>query len=79
MEDSRPSWVSSKEAALYLGLNLRTLYRLIGEGAVPAYKFGRVIRLKMADLEQFVEAARIVPDAPVPDTALQASAHTVTP
>jgi excisionase family DNA binding protein len=54
--------MSSKEAASYLGLNLRTLYRLIGEGSLPAYKFGRVIRLKVDDLEQFVEAARIVPD-----------------
>lgn len=64
VEDSRPSWVSSKEAARYLGLNLRTLYRLIAEGALPAYKFGRVIRLKLIDLEQFVEAARIVPEMP---------------
>ena len=55
------SWMSTKDAASYLGVNLRTLYRFIDEGELPAYKFGRVIRLKEADLERFVESARIAP------------------
>jgi len=55
------NWMSTKEASRYLGVNLRTLYRFIDEGELPAYKFGRVIRLKEADLVHFVEAARIVP------------------
>jgi excisionase family DNA binding protein len=54
-------WLSTKEAALALGVNLRTLYRFIDEGELPAYKFGRVIRLREPDVEQFVEASRIVP------------------
>ncbi len=54
-------WMSTKEAAEYLGVTLRSLYRFIDEGAVPAYKFGRVIRLKQFDVEQFVEASRIQP------------------
>lgn len=53
--------MSTKEAAEYLGVTLRSLYRFIDEGAVPAYKFGRVIRLKQIDVEQFVEASRIQP------------------
>lgn len=54
-------WLNTKEAALKLGVTLRTLYRLIDEGAIPAYKFGRVIRLKTADFEAFVETCRIEP------------------
>jgi len=29
-------WVGSQEAADYLGITLRTLYRLIDEGGLPA-------------------------------------------
>jgi excisionase family DNA binding protein len=54
-------WLSTKEASEYLGVNLRTLYRFIDEGGLPAYKFGRVIRLMEDDLERFVEQARITP------------------
>jgi excisionase family DNA binding protein len=56
-----PQWLSTKEAAQYLGVNLRTLYRFIDVGGLAAYKFGRVIRLKEVDLERFVDAARIPP------------------
>jgi excisionase family DNA binding protein len=33
-------WFSTKEAAQYLGITPRTLYRLIDVGQVPAYKMG---------------------------------------
>jgi excisionase family DNA binding protein len=36
-----------------LGVPLRTLYRLIDEGHLPAYKTGRIIRLKVSDVEAF--------------------------
>ncbi len=54
-------WMSTKEASDYLGVNLRTLYRFIDEGELVAYKFGRVIRLKVSDVESFVESAKIAP------------------
>lgn len=54
-------WLSTKEAARHLGITTRTLYRLIDSGQVPAYKFGRVIRLKEHEVEEFVEHARIEP------------------
>ncbi len=54
-------WVSSNTAANYLGITLRTLYRLIDDGQLPAYKFGRVIRLKQADVDAFIESARVEP------------------
>lgn len=55
------TWLSTREAASQLGITTRTLYRLIDNGQLPAYKFGRVIRLKEHEVEAFVEGARIVP------------------
>ena len=54
-------WLSTREAAARLGITTRTLYRMIDSGQLPAYKFGRVIRLKEHELDAFVEASRIVP------------------
>lgn len=54
-------WLSTKEAAAALGLTPRTLYRLIDEGQLPAYRFGRVIRLKKSEVDDFVSASRIEP------------------
>jgi len=52
-------WLGTREAARRLGLASRTLYRLINVGKLPAYRFGRVIRLKGCDLDTFVERSRI--------------------
>lgn len=54
-------WLSTAGAAKRLGVTTRTLYRFIDEGLVPAYKFGRVIRLKQAEVDAFIEASRIEP------------------
>jgi len=54
-------WMSTGEVADYLGVNTRTLYRMIDEADLPAYKFGRVIRLQETDVVAFVERARISP------------------
>ena len=63
MADQEIQWLGTAEAARHLGLTPRTLYRLIDEGQIPAYKFGRVIRLKLQDIESFIESARIQPGA----------------
>ncbi len=56
-----PTWLSTAEASEQLGLTVRTLYRLIDAGEVPAYRFGRVIRLRQPDIDAFVEGSRIAP------------------
>ena len=56
-----PHWMGTQEAARYIGVTPRTLYRFINDGAVPAYKMGRVIRLRRSDLDAFLEANRIAP------------------
>ena len=54
-------WMSTQEAAARLGVTVRTLYRLIDEGQLPAYKLGRVIRLQAEEVDAFIEASRIQP------------------
>lgn len=54
-------WLSTAEAAKRLGITPRTLYRFIDEGQLPAYRFGRVIRLKQEEVDSFIETCRIEP------------------
>ena len=60
-DESAMRWVGTPEAAERLGIVPRTLYRLIDEGSLPAYRLGRVIRLKEADLAAFLERNRVQP------------------
>ena len=57
----RVKWMSSNEAAERLGVTTATLYRFIDEGRLPAYRMGRVIRLKESELEDFEATCRIEP------------------
>jgi excisionase family DNA binding protein len=54
-------WLSTQDAARRLGVTPRTLYRFIDLGDLPAYRLGRVIRLKATDVDAFIEASRIQP------------------
>ncbi len=55
------TWLSTADAAQRLGITARTLYRFIDEGQLPAYRFGRVIRLKLDEVDAFIETCRIAP------------------
>jgi excisionase family DNA binding protein len=54
-------WLSTQDAARRLGITTRTLYRFIDQGDLPGYRMGRVIRVKAADVDAFIEASRIQP------------------
>lgn len=54
-------WMNTQEAASYLGITVRTLYRAIDEGKLVAYRMGRVIRIQKPDLESYLRASRIQP------------------
>jgi excisionase family DNA binding protein len=67
-------WLSSQDAAKRLGVTARTLYRFIDQGDLPAYRLGRVIRLKLADVDAFIESSRIEPGSLehlYPDTSVK--------
>lgn len=54
-------WLSTKEAAERLGVTPRTLYRFIDSGDLAAFRMGRVIRLKLADVDAYIESCRVQP------------------
>ena len=61
MAKDRSRWLSTREACEELGITLRTLYRIIDEGQLPCYQFGRVYRIKADDVEAFLGSARVKP------------------
>ncbi len=56
-----PLWPSTAEATEHLGVATRTVYGLIDDCSLPEYRMGRKIQVLAADVEAFVEAARIQP------------------
>ncbi|WP_419853326.1 helix-turn-helix domain-containing protein [Candidatus Poriferisodalis sp.] len=54
-------WLSTLKAADRMGITTRTLYRFIDRGDLPAYRFGRVIRLRLSDVDTFIEQSRVEP------------------
>jgi excisionase family DNA binding protein len=61
MSASEITWLSTAAAAKRLGITPRTLYRFIDQGDIPAYRFGRVIRLKQDEVDAFIDQNRIEP------------------
>ena len=59
MNDNASSYMSTREAAAFLGLSPRTLdrYRVSGEGPV-FHKFGSSVRYGRTDLESWAQARR---------------------
>ena len=54
-------WLNTTETARRLGITTRTLYRFIDDGQLPAYRIGRVIRLKETEVSDFIDNCRIEP------------------
>ena len=42
----------------YLGMKKSTIYSLVGNGDLPHYKIGRLIRLKREDVDTWIEGHR---------------------
>lgn len=62
MQDADPEeWFGTPAAARYLGVALRTVYALIDDGAFPAYRHRRVIRIRRRDLDEYLERVRVEP------------------
>lgn len=48
--------LTADEAAKYLRVSLKTLYRLVAAGQIPGQKVGRSWRFRRADLVAFLQA-----------------------
>jgi excisionase family DNA binding protein len=45
-------WMGTTTAREALGVGTQRLYRMIDTGKIPAYRIGRVIRLRRVDVER---------------------------
>lgn len=56
-------WLSTTEAARYLGIKVSTLRNLIHAGDGPEYrKFGRLNRFRIADLDRYIQERLTEPE-----------------
>lgn len=52
-------WLTAKEASEYLGVAIRTLYKMIQRRAIPCYKpNGGKVLFKLSELDAFMEQGR---------------------
>src|SRR3954466_15903252 len=63
------SFLTTEEVLEYLQVNLRTVYRLIKAGRIPAIRVGRQWRFRKADLDSWLDGQRRGARVPVPSTA----------
>lgn len=49
-------WISPREAAVYLGVHIMTVYGWIDADKIPAARIGRLVRVDLRALEGKLEA-----------------------
>lgn len=54
-------WLGTQQVADELGLTLRTVYGLVNRGELIAHRFGRVIRIRREDLEDYLQRSKVKP------------------
>ena len=64
--------MTAEEVISYLQVNLRTVYRLIKAGKIPAIRVGRQWRFKKRDIDAWLETQRANPTAPGQDISQMA-------
>ncbi len=71
------TYLTTEEILQYLHINLRTVYRLVKAGKLPAFRVGRQWRFRRSDIDSFlarnVRVASIAPH--VPRTTAPGSVH----
>jgi excisionase family DNA binding protein len=49
-------WISPREAALYLGVHIMTIYSWIAAEKIPAARIGRLVRVDLKALEGILQS-----------------------
>ena len=67
------TFLTTEEVLEYLQVNLRTVYRLIKAGKIPAVRVGRQWRFRKSDIDAWLDSQQTRPapiPSPVPDPAV---------
>ena len=62
------TFLTTEEVLEYLQVNLRTVYRLIKAGKIPAVRVGRQWRFRKRDIDAWLDSQR-----PMPSTGAESS------
>lgn len=54
-------WLTPEDVAGELRVNRMTVYRMLEAGTIPAYRFGRLYRVKPEDLDAYIRDSRVNP------------------
>src|SRR4029453_8877924 len=68
------SFLTTEEVLDYLQVNLRTVYRLIKAGKIPAVRVGRQGRVRQRDIDAWLESQRPRTSRQAPSAPARASA-----
>jgi excisionase family DNA binding protein len=73
------TFLTTEEVLEYLQVNLRTVYRLIKAGRIPAVRVGRQWRFRKGDLDAWLESQRRGGGAPAPQAPqrLEGTGHRI--
>lgn len=52
-------FMTAEEVSHLLGLKKSTIYALVKRGELPAYQFGKSVKFKRSDLDEYIERSRI--------------------
>lgn len=59
------NYLTVEEAADYMNTSVRFVRRLIAERRIPFHKIGRHVRLRVQDIDAFIDAGRVEAFDPV--------------
>mgnify|MGYP000856156025 CR=1 FL=1 len=63
------TFLTTEEVLEYLQVNLRTVYRLIKAGKIPAVRVGRQWRFRKSDIDAWLDSQQTRPARPTPPSA----------
>lgn len=55
-EKTLPRLLNAQEVAAALNMGLSTIYMLMERGELPSIRIGRSVRIRLEDLEKFIES-----------------------
>lgn len=56
-----PQFLGPTEAARYLRIGRKTVYHWIHQGYFPHHRMGKLIKIRVSDLDTFLERTKVTP------------------